>query len=140
MYSKPLSPSHHVTLHSFSSDGKVESRYQCGPLMLPLLLMADDSSTLEAEHQWHPCTSFRTHHARSHKHHRKAKPQLCDVLRAACSDLQHLFQLCRASLSTYLCLHHCCFLPTGSGLTVPLFFCVPAVIHGWAAVAELLNI
>lgn len=32
MYSKSLSPSHHITLHSSSSDGKVKSRCQCGPL------------------------------------------------------------------------------------------------------------
>lgn len=91
------------------------------------------SPVREVRHQRHLWTSCEVtkHHARSHKHHRKAKPQLYDVLRAACSELQHLSQLCRASLSTYLCLHHCCSLPTGrSGLTAPLFFCVPAVMAG----------
>lgn len=100
------------------------------------------SAVGEVRHQRHLWTSCKVtnHRARSHKHHGKAKPQLSDVLRAACSELQHLSQLCRASSSTYLCLHHCCSLPTGSGLTAPLFFCVPAVLRGWAAVAEWLNI
>lgn len=47
VHSKSLSPSHHITLHSFSSDRKQVSVWTFH--MLPLLLMADDSSTLEAE-------------------------------------------------------------------------------------------
>jgi len=128
--------------------------------VLPLLLIADDSSTSKAEglavwkvrHQqllWSSC-EIMDPHARNHKCHRKASLSLA-VLRG----LPALSS--RVSSSALQSILTCLFMPTSllfslnrrkqpdSGTvfrpsSLLAWVWVPFVIHGWAAVAELLRI